>query len=195
MMSSVSGSPSLETRTFFTLQKRLQHQNLVIAKADKGESLVILSRSDYDEKMIEFLNTPDAKPIKFSLCLQRTRSACQERSHYVHWRGSRQTQRNVFSDPSPLWPNQTSQNRISRSSRGLILYRSDLFRREIPRSSVLRSFRLQSMPHNQKLHQACQAEDFSFWFTTLLLSCCLHGYAYPSHGFSLPGEKCLSWCH
>jgi len=66
-VSSISVPPPLETRTFFNLQKRLRHQNLVIAKADKGESLVILSRSDYDKKMIEFLNTAGAKPIKFSL--------------------------------------------------------------------------------------------------------------------------------
>lgn len=61
------GTPPPNNRVFVQLQRRVQQQDLVIVKADKGETLIILSRTNYEEKMLDFLNRSGAKPSNFNL--------------------------------------------------------------------------------------------------------------------------------
>lgn len=52
---------------FRSLQQKLKKEDLVICKADKGETLIILSRKTYDEKIQTFLSNSRATCIPYSL--------------------------------------------------------------------------------------------------------------------------------
>jgi len=58
-------SPELEA--YFSLKKRFNNEHLVIARADKGETLVLLTRDQYELKMYDFLNSAGASLTAFSL--------------------------------------------------------------------------------------------------------------------------------
>ena len=47
--------PKPHVLAYRSIEKHLKQKNLVIAKAYKGETLVILARSQYEHKMLEFL--------------------------------------------------------------------------------------------------------------------------------------------
>jgi len=47
------------------LQKRIKEYDLVLAKADEGEALILLSKTDYREKVLDFLRNANATPSKY----------------------------------------------------------------------------------------------------------------------------------
>ena len=56
-----------DTLTFFKLRKRLRDEDLAIVKADKGETLVVMNKAYYMDRVHAFLLASGAKPIKFSI--------------------------------------------------------------------------------------------------------------------------------
>jgi hypothetical protein len=51
-------------KIFIALKKKVSDSNLTLTKADKGNCLVILNKSDYTEMTVNFLNSPDFKTLK-----------------------------------------------------------------------------------------------------------------------------------
>ena len=58
-----SSSKNQNTVSYFRLRKLIKEQNLTILKADKSETLITLSRSDYNAKVLDFLHSANATPI------------------------------------------------------------------------------------------------------------------------------------
>lgn len=52
-----------ELRTYFGLKRRLNQEDLVLVKADRGETLVIMQRTQYDMEVLQFLESAGANHI------------------------------------------------------------------------------------------------------------------------------------
>ena len=65
-VSQLMATPNQTTRTYLQLRKRLKQQNLALMKADKGETLIIMNRADYNKKVWDFLTQAGAKPIRYA---------------------------------------------------------------------------------------------------------------------------------
>mgnify|MGYP006965721654 CR=1 FL=1 len=59
MVEQVEATRSPDLRAYFKVRRRLKDEQLVLAKADIGETIVLLSRSQYEDKGFRFLK--DAK--------------------------------------------------------------------------------------------------------------------------------------
>ena len=59
-----SYSTTPDFRAYINLRKRLKTEDLVIVKADKGETLVLMERSAYIKKVDDFLKSSNAVEIK-----------------------------------------------------------------------------------------------------------------------------------
>ena len=87
---------SLHSRSYNALKKRLKQKDLVIAKADKGETLVLLNRDDYDRKIKDFLTQSGASPCNLSINSHsdKTRKLIQGANHIIT--GSRTSRERRF---------------------------------------------------------------------------------------------------
>jgi len=52
--------PDSTSKTIKDIRKEIKDHDLIVTKADKGNSVVILKRSDYRQKILEFLNSNNA---------------------------------------------------------------------------------------------------------------------------------------
>ena len=51
-----------KTRSILTgLRKKLNHENLILTRADKGSTAVVMKRNDYDSKILQFLEDSNCK--------------------------------------------------------------------------------------------------------------------------------------
>jgi len=57
-------SPAPVVKTFSSLKRRLNSENLVLVKADKGEAIIIMERAEYDRKILTFLTAAGASLIR-----------------------------------------------------------------------------------------------------------------------------------
>ena len=55
-------------QTIRSLQQKVKDNHLVVTKADKGNSTVVMDRSDYDDKLLTFIQDNDGKKIDFDIC-------------------------------------------------------------------------------------------------------------------------------
>ena len=65
--------PPPSTRAYFRLQQRIKEQNLVLAKADKGEALILLSKTNYSDEVLEFLHKANATPLRYKFTEYNTK--------------------------------------------------------------------------------------------------------------------------
>ena len=49
------------------MQKKFKSESLYVSKADKGNTVVIMKRNEYDGKVLDFLNTNGGKQIQFNI--------------------------------------------------------------------------------------------------------------------------------
>ena len=56
-----------EGRTYLSIKKKLNEQDLCVVKADKGKALIIMNQSDYHSKMMDLLQSAGASPVRFSV--------------------------------------------------------------------------------------------------------------------------------
>jgi len=54
--------PSTIQRTFQHLSRKIKEENLALVKADKGGTLVLLTRDQYNKKMHDLLQSSGARP-------------------------------------------------------------------------------------------------------------------------------------
>jgi len=61
--------PSQFTRSFLSIKEKLKRDGLIMAKADKGEALVLMTKDQYEQKLLDFLHQAGASPMdyKFSI--------------------------------------------------------------------------------------------------------------------------------
>lgn len=52
-----------ELQVLSKIKQRLNSENLIICKADKGNTVTILNKKDYQNKMYDFLETLDATKL------------------------------------------------------------------------------------------------------------------------------------
>jgi hypothetical protein len=57
--------PRTTSRTLRSIKEKIRTNDLIISKADKGNSVVIMSRTDYDNKMREFINANGGERVSF----------------------------------------------------------------------------------------------------------------------------------
>jgi len=60
-------SSSRISRSFSSVKRNLENNNLSLVKADKGDAVVILERSQYIEKVDQLLESAHAKEMKMDL--------------------------------------------------------------------------------------------------------------------------------
>ena len=54
-------------RTYCNLKRKLKESDTLVLKGDKGECQVLMSRSEYDQKVLDFFAANEAKKVKFSI--------------------------------------------------------------------------------------------------------------------------------
>ena len=60
-----ASSANLIQKTCNNLNTKLKQGNLVLLKADKGESIAVLPRGEYNRKMVDLLSTLGSQPNPF----------------------------------------------------------------------------------------------------------------------------------
>ena len=70
------------------LRKRLKEENLALVKADKGNSLVLMERAAYTQRVYEFLKSSNTIEIPFSIksINNKIRAAISSSAHAIPWK-------------------------------------------------------------------------------------------------------------
>jgi len=92
------------TQTYYNVRKFLKDNNLVLATADKGETLVILTRVQYEQKMVSFLHQSGATTHNYSTKTNNTntRKLTQDAQYVIT--GSRERRERQFYIQNPALP-------------------------------------------------------------------------------------------
>ena len=62
--------PSQVTKSFLSIKEKLKRDGLIMAKADKGEALVLITKDQYEQKLLDFLHQAGASPTDYKFSTQ-----------------------------------------------------------------------------------------------------------------------------
>ena len=98
----IDDPPNRHTQAFLSLKKSIIHKGLALVKEDKGESLVITEKSQYEQKMEEFFTQVGAFRHNTSLNTynKEIRSEIKKTSYVIT--GNKSTGENLFQMNSSL---------------------------------------------------------------------------------------------
>lgn len=68
-----------------SIQQKLKNNNLILSKADKGNCIVIMNRSDYDEKVLKFIsdNNIEKSNVKLNPFINKVKNSLKNSTHLL----------------------------------------------------------------------------------------------------------------